>query len=74
MTDLVCKMLCCNLQTASYFLKYFSLKSGMKLLLVYFLFLSLDLQESFLKTCFSKDKNEKEHYFKFVTQCYQCET
>lgn len=46
----------------------------MKLPLECFLFLSLHLKESFLKTYFSKDKNEKEHYFKFVTQCYWCET
>lgn len=67
-------LLCCNLQTAFYFLKHFSLKSGMKFPLWCFLFLSLDLKEGYWKTYFSKDKNEKEHYFKFVTQRNQCET
>lgn len=67
-------LLCCILQTASYFLRHFSLKSWKKMPLGCFLFLSLDLQESFLKTYFSKDKNEKEYYFKFMTKCYRWKT
>lgn len=39
----------------------------MKLPLDCFLLLPLDLKESFLETYFSKDKKEKDHYFKFVT-------
>lgn len=39
----------------------------MKLPLDCFLLLPLDLKVSFLETYFSKDKKEKEHYFKFVT-------
>lgn len=40
----------------------------MKLTLECSLLPSLDLKENFLKIHFSKDKKEKEHYFKFLTQ------